>query len=108
VGHWLEFWAGLTNASGPQYLFWSGIFADLTIFAAAVAVTFRAIHAYRAANCHIHHCWRVGRYEVAAGHFRTCRRHHPDPQVRAGLSAHHIHRKAAREQAEGPQGPQAT
>lgn len=90
MGGWLMLWSGLTNGSGPQYLFWSGIFADLTIFAAAAVMAWRAVHAARAANCHTHGCWRVGTHPVDGTPWKTCRRHHPDPVVRDGLGAHHI------------------
>lgn len=42
-------------------------------------------------RCHQHRCARPGRFPAAGGRFVTCRHHHPDPAVREGLRAHHIH-----------------
>lgn len=49
----VAYWLGLTNPSGPVYLFWSGFFGDVTIFAAAVLFL-------RHKNCHRKGCWRLG------------------------------------------------
>lgn len=70
---------GLTNASGPWYLFWSGIFGDVTIFA---AVTYHF-------NCHVSGCWRMGRLPV--GDHKVCRKHHPDPPTHQHILD--LHRK---------------
>jgi hypothetical protein len=62
---------GLTNASGGWYLLWSGIFGDVTIFAAlAIFLHHR--------NCHARGCWRIGRHPVEGTPYVVCRRHHPD------------------------------
>lgn len=58
---------GLTNASGPWYLWWSGIFGDASILAVPVIL-------YRKHNCHRPRCWRVGRFPD--GPWTVCRRHH--------------------------------
>lgn len=62
---------GLDNASGPWYLWWSGIAGDITIFTAAYAIA-------RKHNCHHPWCFRVGRFPVSASGMCYCRRHHPD------------------------------
>lgn len=41
-------------------------------------------------NCHEPGCWRIARFSVAGGKFKTCKIHHPDPAVREGIKAHHI------------------
>jgi hypothetical protein len=53
-------------------------------------------------NCHADGCMLIGRYPVAGGKYKVCRRHHPDDEVRArGLSVHLIHREhAAHQQAQ--------
>jgi len=68
--HLIAHWAGLDNGSGGQYLFWSGIFGDVTIFAAAVAF-------YWHHTCHVSRCWRPGLHKVDGTPFTCCRVHHP-------------------------------
>lgn len=47
-------------------------------------------------NCHADGCFLIGRYPLAGGKWKVCRRHHPDEQVRQGkLSVHLIHREHA-------------
>lgn len=53
IGHLL----GLDSASGPLYLFWSGFFGDLTIFAAVVYHVLKH-------NCHQDGCFRIGKHIV--------------------------------------------
>lgn len=76
------------SSSTPwTYQMWSGIVPAMTVLSLVGAV----ITGYRHANCHVHNCWRIGRYEVADGHFKVCRKHHPDDPVRTGqVSADHI------------------
>ena len=99
IWHWLQHWlavhTGTVNEPGPYYGFWSGFGSDLTEFAAAFAFAAGLIMSYRHKNCHVHRCFRIGRHPAAGGQYMTCRRHSPDPQVRAGLRVHHIHRAHA-------------
>lgn len=70
--HWLSHILGLDNASGPFYLWHSGVGSDLTEYAAL----FVALHAL---NCHEPGCWRIGHrvtVEPNGHHFRRCGRHH--------------------------------
>jgi hypothetical protein len=65
---------GTTNGSGRWYLWWSGMFGNITIFAAIVLF-------YRKHNCHIHGCWRVGRHAATDANgveHIVCKHHHPD------------------------------
>ncbi len=65
---------GVTNGSGRWYLWWSGIFGNLTIFAAVILF-------YRKHNCHVHTCLRLGSHkavDVNGVEHIVCRRHHPD------------------------------
>ncbi len=57
MSHFLLHWLGLDNASGAQYLFWSGIFGDVTIFAAGIGLYFHN-------QCHDETCKRWGRHKV--------------------------------------------
>lgn len=82
---WLYVHAGLGDAGGSWYLFWSGIGSDLTELAFLGAL----IGAWRRHNCHQRRCWRIGRYKVDAATI-VCRRHHPDPEVRRGLDSARI------------------
>jgi hypothetical protein len=57
VIHFLYVWLGLSNASGSQYLFWSGFFGDVTIFAAIFSIYFKH-------NCHAKGCPKIGKHLV--------------------------------------------
>lgn len=72
------------------YQMWSGIIPALTVLTLFGAV----IQHYRAINCHVHRCWRIGRFEVAGGQYKVCRRHHPfHSQEDCGrITADHIRR----------------
>jgi hypothetical protein len=65
---------GTTNGGGRWYLWWSGMFSNLTIFAAVIVF-------YRRHNCHVHRCPRLGKHsavdENGVEHL-VCKRHHPD------------------------------
>jgi hypothetical protein len=65
---------GTTNGGGRWYLWWSGMFGNLTIFA-AIAIF------YRKHNCHIHGCLRLGAHttvDARGVEHVVCRHHHPD------------------------------
>ena len=89
--HWLAIHTGTLNEPGPYYGFWSGFGSDLAEFAAAFAFITGAVVSYRHKNCHVKGCLRLGRHPAAGGQFTVCRKHSPDPAVREGLTAHHIH-----------------
>jgi hypothetical protein len=74
VIHWLAYWTGLTNGSGPRYLWWSGIGSDI----GEVALLGGLIQIYRHTTCHVQGCYRIGRHKVAGTEHVTCRKHHPD------------------------------
>lgn len=38
-------------------------------------------------NCHEKGCWRIARFPIAGGSFKTCRKHHTDPKVREGITS---------------------
>lgn len=61
--------AGLDNASGSWYLFWSGIFGD----AGYIGVPLILLRRY---NCHQPRCWRLGKHPH--GNYTYCRVHHPE------------------------------
>jgi len=65
----LAHYAGLTNASGPWYLWWSGIAGDLPMLGIFVVL-------YRKHNCQRQGCWRVQWRKH--GDALYCRKHHPD------------------------------
>lgn len=69
--HWVEWWTGANNPSGPEYGFWSGFGSDLTEF----TIIGGLVTVYRKHNCHVRGCWRVGRHPV--GTWMVCRRHNP-------------------------------
>lgn len=61
---------GGDNGSGPIYLWWSGFFSDVTIFAACVFALLKH-------NCHVKGCWRFRHTAVDPEHgWRACPEHH--------------------------------
>lgn len=67
---WLMVHAGLLNASGPWYLWWSGLGAILfgnLPFLGGVGLL------WRHHNCHQPGCWRVARHLMGG----YCHRHRP-------------------------------
>lgn len=71
---WFLHVTGSDNTSGIYYGFWSGFGSDLgeVTLLAAIVIGFRRI------NCHVRHCWRIGKYEVKGTPYKVCRKHHPD------------------------------
>lgn len=67
--HAILHYMGLTNASGPWYLLWSGIFGDVTIFGGALILVKRH-------NCHVAGCKSVITHHDPQVHAPACRRHH--------------------------------
>jgi hypothetical protein len=89
IWHWLLHVLGVDNVAGSWYGWWSGAGSDIgeiTLIAGVAAFL-------RHKNCHVHGCLRIGRHPVAGTTHTVCRRHHPDPAVREGLTAHHIHQR---------------
>jgi hypothetical protein len=75
------------SSSTPwSYQLWSGIVPSLTVVTLIGAV----VGMYRAHTCHVDVCWRLAKYPAAGGQYRVCRRHHPDDQVRGGVTARHV------------------
>lgn len=77
---------GTTNGSGRWYLWWSGMFGNLTIFAAVIIF-------YRKHNCHMGRCWRLGRHSAVDANgveHVVCRHHHPDLGREFLLKPHHL------------------
>jgi hypothetical protein len=64
--HWLYVATGLSDPSGPQYLFWSGFFGDLPLLAAGFIW-------YRHHKCA--ECLRYAHLEVQGTHYKTCHKH---------------------------------
>lgn len=71
---WLAHFFGLDNASGPAYLFWSGVGSDIT----ELAVLGGLVSLYRKHNCHVKGCPRLGRHLIAGTTYVVCARHHPE------------------------------
>ncbi len=65
--HWLSHILGLDNASGAWYLFWSGFFGDVVIFAALVGFYTKHI-------CHQDKCHRFSRHTINGSPY--CGKHH--------------------------------
>lgn len=86
--HWVEWWTGADNPSGPEYGFWSGFGSDLTEFT-AIAGGFGL--AYRHLNCRQKGCGRLGIHNLVdpdtGEHIKVCRKHHPHHD---DITAEHI------------------
>jgi hypothetical protein len=77
---------GTTNGGGRWYLWWSGMFSNLTIFAAVIVF-------YRKHNCHVHRCWRIGSHKAVDANgveHVVCRVHHPGLGPRHHLLPEHL------------------
>lgn len=70
---------GVDNVSGRWYGFWSGFGSDVTEFAVLGAL----VGVLRRHNCHVHHCWRIGKFPVDGTSYIVCRKHHPDGHITA-------------------------
>lgn len=66
--HFIAHWMGLDNASGPQYLFWSGIFGDITIFGGLLGMYYKH-------TCHEKNCYRIGKHHIDGTPY--CTKHRP-------------------------------
>lgn len=84
VQHEIAYWLGLTNGSGPVYLFHSGFGGELVYLSVFGMV-------YRRLNCHITGCWRIGVHHVEGTPFMTCKSHHP--AVPEKVTVEHVHRR---------------
>lgn len=69
IWHWIFVAVGGSNASGGQYLIWSGVVGDLGIFAAIITWYFHS-------RCHVETCHKRGKYPFQ--HYKLCYIHHPD------------------------------
>jgi hypothetical protein len=84
---------GTTNGGGRRYLWWSGMFGNLTIFAAVFVF-------YRRHVCHVHGCPRFGRHKAVDQNgveHMVCRHHHPDLGPGHRLFAHQLVGHAAQQ-----------
>lgn len=83
--HWFAYKTGSLNTPGtpPNYNYFSGFGSvfpwELGIFASVGL--WLAAH-YRLNNCHIDGCPWLGKFPAAGGHYKVCRKHHPDSHVR--------------------------
>lgn len=94
-------WAGYAIGVHPYpagtpwtYQLWSGFVPSLAIASllSGVAAHLRMMH------CHVHGCWRLGRFEMAGGQFKVCNRHshHPKKITRQYvLATHEEHTRCA-------------
>lgn len=74
--HTLAHFFGLDNASGGQYLFWSGVEGDITQLA-VIVIGWRYLRHH---NCAVRGCWRVSHRKIPGTDHIVCRRHHPNPK----------------------------
>jgi hypothetical protein len=68
---WFEHAVGMTNGSGPEYLFWSGIGSDIQEITLLGAV----LGLYYKHNCHQKKCPRIGKHSFDGTPY--CTRHNP-------------------------------
>jgi hypothetical protein len=74
--NWFEHAIGMTNGSGPEYLFWSGFGSDLGEFALIGTIIGCLAHWYKSHECYDPTCPRYGAHHTPDG-MRTCSKHHP-------------------------------
>jgi len=70
--NWLYTWLGLSNASGAQYLAWSGVIPALCGF----TFIFGAFHYIRNKNCHVKGCWSLHTAPDPKHGWNACKNHH--------------------------------
>jgi hypothetical protein len=70
---WIFTILGSRDEGGAWYGLWSGFGGALPDVLIATALAGWLWHQ----NCHVHHCWRIGRHPVGGTPYRACRRHHP-------------------------------
>lgn len=90
VWWWFQHFIGVDNASGINYLFWSG-FGLSNFFYIGILYTI-----YRKINCHVSSCHRIGLHHVQGTPYVVCKLHHP-AIANKRITFHHIflaHRKA--------------
>lgn len=86
---WFEHAVGMTNGSGPEYLFWSGFGSDLSEFIIFGGI----ISVFRQHNCHVKGCWRWGKHPFQQ--YKLCARHHPNvPKKLTHLHIVKLHKTA--------------
>lgn len=75
IGRLIAHLLGVDNLAGAWYGFWSG-FGSIVIppVLTALPIVFVMLRRH---NCHVHHCWRVGRHPSDDGLYRVCGKHHP-------------------------------
>jgi hypothetical protein len=87
--NWLGFSHYAYFEGGQNYAFTSG---PGPMLITAVGLSTIIAGAWHHINCHVDGCMMIGRYPLAGGQYKVCRRHHPDDKVRRkGLTLHHIH-----------------
>lgn len=80
---------GIDTQQSQEYDFVSGVGPMIITAVGYTGVIASIVHHL---NCHVDTCPRIGRYPLAGGEFRVCRRHLPDDHpARQKLTAHHIH-----------------
>lgn len=85
--HGLQHYLGIDTQSSYNYDFVSGVGPMIVALLSYSGILLIVWHHL---NCHQDGCFRIGRYQVAGGRFRTCRGHHPDPAIQQGVQAHHL------------------
>lgn len=84
---------GNRDEAGGYYGFWSGLGGATIIFTGlygSLAVQWRSV------NCHTSGCWRIGKFPIAGGAYKVCRKCHgeitglKDELTREVLKARHI------------------
>jgi hypothetical protein len=75
--------AATGQESSGYYAYWSG-FGSVFPWEFGLFLTVGAWFAthYRLNNCHVEKCPWIGKYPVADGHYKVCRKHHPEAHVR--------------------------
>lgn len=69
------------------YQLWSGFVPSLAIVSLLSGITAH----FKMMNCHVHRCWRLGKFPMAGGQFKVCHRHsdHPEKITHAYILAKH-------------------
>jgi hypothetical protein len=91
--HGVVHFIGIDTQQSDNYAFFSGFGSWLSSNLALLGLATLVGTAWRAMNCHVYSCNRLGRYPIVNGQFKVCKKHHPDETVRKrNLAVEDLHR----------------
>lgn len=78
---------GMNTQTTDNYDSVSGV---LPMVVTALGFSSLIVTAWHHLNCHETGCWKIGRFPIGDGKWKSCKAHHPDPDVKNGLTSDHL------------------